>query len=162
MSPGTLSDLTRGRPPLLDEHEPVGAAVRRLVDSGLPALPVVGHDRRLLGIFGEREFIAALFPGYLDELHSARFVPRAIDEALERRSGCAREPVIRYANTEHIDVGSDASDAQVAETFLHHRVLIVPVTDAGQVVGVITRSDFFRALVERFKVAVADNDPADT
>lgn len=29
-------------------------------------------------------------------------------------------------------------------------LLIVPVTDNGQVVGVITRSDFFRALAERF------------
>jgi CBS domain-containing protein len=38
----------------------------------------------------------------------------------------------------------------VAETFLHHRVLIIPITDDGRVTGVITRSDFFRALGERF------------
>ena len=42
-------------------------------------------------------------------------------------------------NTEHIDVGADFSDAQVAEIFLHHRVLLVPVVDGRQVVGVITR-----------------------
>ena len=53
-------------------------------------------------------------------------------------------------NTEHVDVGTDFSDAQVAEIFLHHRVLIVPVLDDGRVVGVITRTDFFRALAERF------------
>jgi CBS domain-containing protein len=53
-------------------------------------------------------------------------------------------------NTEHVDVEVDHSDAGVAETFLHHRVLIVPVTDGGRVVGVITRSDFFRALAQRF------------
>ena len=53
-------------------------------------------------------------------------------------------------NTEHIDVGADFSDAQVAEIFLHHRVLIVPVVDDGRVIGVITRADFFRALAERF------------
>ena len=41
-------------------------------------------------------------------------------------------------NTEHIDVGADFSDAQVAEIFLHHRVLIVPVVDERRVVGVIT------------------------
>ena len=53
-------------------------------------------------------------------------------------------------NTEHVDVGPDFSDAQVAEIFLHHRVLIVPVADDGRVVGVITRADFFRSVAERF------------
>ena len=53
-------------------------------------------------------------------------------------------------NTEHIDVGTDFSDAQLAEIFIHHRVLLVPVLDDGRVTGVITRSDFFRALAERF------------
>ena len=36
-------------------------------------------------------------------------------------------------NTEHVDVGPDFSDTQVAEIFLHHRVLIVPVVDDGRV-----------------------------
>ena len=43
-------------------------------------------------------------------------------------------------NTEHVDVGPDHSDTQVAEIFLHHRVLIVPVVDHGRVTGVITRA----------------------
>ena len=34
-------------------------------------------------------------------------------------------------NTEHVDVGADYSDTQVAEIFLHHRVLIVPVSTTG-------------------------------
>jgi CBS domain-containing protein len=52
-------------------------------------------------------------------------------------------------NTEHVDVGPDFSDAQVAEIFLHHRVLLVPVVEDRHVIGVITRSDFFKALAER-------------
>jgi CBS domain-containing protein len=151
VSPDRLSRLTVRKAPLLGEDETVSAAVRQVVDSGLPALPVVNQSGGLLGIFGEREFIGALFPGYLGELSSARFVPKAIDHQLELRRGCGREAVSRYTNKEHIDVGADFSDAQVAETFLHHRVLIIPVVDGGRVVGVITRSDFFRALVQRFE-----------
>jgi hypothetical protein len=45
--------------------------------------------------------------------------------AIEKRAGCRDEPVGDYMHTEHIDVGPDFSDAQIAETFLHHRVLIV-------------------------------------
>ena len=52
--------------------------------------------------------------------------------------------------TDHVDVGTDFSDAQVAETFLYHRVLIVPVLDDRQLVGVITRNAFFTALARRF------------
>ncbi len=47
-------------------------------------------------------------------------------------------------NTEHVDVGTDFSDAQVAEIFLHHRVLLVPVVEDRRVIGVITRNDFFK------------------
>jgi predicted transcriptional regulator len=60
------------------------------------------------------------------------------------------EPVAKHMNTEHIDVPPDFSDVQLAEVFIHHRVLIVPITENHKVVGVITRTDFFRALAERF------------
>lgn len=150
MSPRTLSESIFREAPLLSAEEPTGEAVERIVGSGLPALPVVDSDERLCGILGEREFIAALFPGYLGELHYAHFVTRAIDDQLDRRAECRAAPVRRYMNTEHVDVGPDFSDAELAETFLHHRVLIVPVTDHGRVTGMVTRPDFFRALVERF------------
>jgi len=38
---------------------------------------------------------------------------------------------------------------QLAETFLHHRVLIVPVVDQGRVRGIVTRWDFFKAVAKR-------------
>ena len=47
----------------LDADELIGPAARRVIDAGLPALPAVEKDGRFAGIFGEREFMAALFPG---------------------------------------------------------------------------------------------------
>lgn len=150
MSPQRISAPIVQEAPLLREDMTVEEGVRTIVDSGLPALPVVDGGRRLVGIFGEREFMAALFPGYVRELRFAGFVSKRLDEALEKRAACRREPVRKHMNTERVKVPADASDLQVAETFLHHRVLIVPVTDDAQVTGVITRSDFFAALAERF------------
>jgi CBS domain-containing protein len=150
MTPNKLSrDLVRDATPLRRD-DTVGDAVRQVLDSGLPALPVTDVNGRLVGIFGEREFMGALFPGYLKELKYAGFVPSTLDDAIEKRATCRHEPVGDYMNTEHVDVGSDFSDAQLAETFLHHRVLIIPVVDAGHVQGVITRADFFRRLGDRF------------
>ena len=137
-------------PEPLRTTDSVETAVRRLLESSLPALPAVDESGRYAGIFGEREFMEALFPGYVKQLQGAAFLKRGLDDALEKRSSCRTETVERYLNTEHVDVGSDYSDTQVAEIFLHHRVLIIPVVDDGRVSGVITRSEFFREVAGRF------------
>jgi CBS domain-containing protein len=154
VSPRSVTDLVHRDVPRLPASMTVGEAVRVLLGSRLPALPVVDDGERYVGIFGEREFVGALFPGYLKTLGYAGFVPRPIDDVIEKRRECAVEPVKAYMNTEHIDVPPDASDVQIAETFLSHRVLIVPVTDRGRVCGLITRSEFSRALAERFLAGV--------
>jgi CBS domain-containing protein len=149
-SPRRVSDPLVRPTPLLSTEDSVGTAVDRLLGTDLPALPVVDADGRLRGIFGEREFFTALFPGYLSELHYAGFVPRSLESVLDKRAACRSEPVSAYMNTEHVEVHTDFSDAQVAETFLHHRVLVLPVVDDGRVAGVIVRGDFFRAVARRF------------
>jgi CBS domain-containing protein len=150
MSPRTIVELVHREVPLIGERQRVGEAVALVLESGVPALPVVDGAQRLAGIFGEREFITALFPGYVKNLKYAAFVPKSIDAALEKRQSCRAEPVAQHMNTEHIDVPADFSDIQLAEVFLHHRVLIVPVTEGKRVSGIVTRSDFFAVLAERF------------
>ena len=150
MSPQTISAPVLRQPPLLHADETIEAAVRTILEHELPALPVVDDQERYRGIFGEREFMAALFPGYVQQLKHAGFLPRSLDAALEKRQACRAERVAQHMNTEHVDVGPKFSDTQVAEIFLHHRVLVVPVVDDGSVVGLITRREFFRALAERF------------
>jgi len=140
-------DLLRPAPSLRVDT-PVGEAIRKIVDAGLPALPVTKEDGTLVGLFGEREFMGALFPAYLGDLAYAGFVPHSLDAGIERRLNCVNETVERYINTEHVDVDEDYSDAELAEIFLHHRVLVVPVVDSERKpVGVVTRNDFFRTLV---------------
>lgn len=163
--PRTIVASLRRDAPTVRDRDTVGRALEVLLDCGLPAVPVVDADDRYAGIFGEREFITALFPGYVSSLKHAGFVPKSIDTVLEKRQTCRGEPVDKHMNREHIDVPPEFSDVQLAEVFIHHRVLIVPVTDDHRVVGVITRADFFRALAERFTSggyeAVAGSDPAE-
>lgn len=156
MTPRAVSDLVVQSPALISTGDTVESAVRKVLSAGIAALPVVDERERYRGIFGEREFMSALFPGYLDQLQGAAFLSRSIEDALEKRDSCRSEPVERYVNTEHVEVAPDHSDTQLAETFLHHRVLIIPVVDDGRVQGVVTRKDFFRALAERFLAAGGD------
>jgi len=137
------------------EIEPLGvddtiaSAARRVIDAGLPALPAVDADGAFAGIFGEREFMVALFPGYVRELASSAMIKRSIDEAIERRESCRVEPIEKYLTTDHVLVEDDYSDTQLAELFLHHRVLVIPVATDGRVHAVVTRNEFFQALFER-------------
>jgi CBS domain-containing protein len=149
MSPQRIASAVRREVPLLRDDQHVRDAVARIVEARVPALPVINAAETLRGIFGEREFIGALFPGYLKQLGFAGFVPRSLDDALQKRAACANRPVREYINTDHIDVGEDFSDTQIAEIFLHHRVLIIPIVDAGHVTGIVTRTDFFHALTQR-------------
>ena len=144
----------------LGADELIGPAARRLIELELPALPAVDENGRFVGIFGEREFLTALFPGYVGELASAAMVSRSVDETIERRSDCALQPIRRYLTTDHVVVEDDYSDTQLAELFLHHRVLIVPIATAGRVHAVVTRHDFFSSLVERFGEIAEDGPPA--
>jgi CBS domain-containing protein len=140
----------------LDADELIGPAARRVIEERLPGLPAVEKDGSFAGIFGEREFMAALFPGYVGELGSAAMVSRSVDETIERRSECATQPIRRWLTTDHVLVEDDYSDTQLAELFLHHRVLIVPIATDGRVHAVVTRHDFFCALVERFGTLAED------
>jgi CBS domain-containing protein len=149
MSPQRIASTIRREVPALREDERVADAVARLTELDVPALPVVDAHGTLLGIFGEREFIGALFPGYLKTLGYAGFVRRSLDDALEKRATCVDEAVGKHMNTDHIDVGEDFSDTELAEIFLHHRVLIIPIVAEARVTGIVTREDFTRALAER-------------
>jgi len=150
MSPRSASQIALAHPQLLRVEDPVGDAVARVLESGLPGLPVVDGRERFAGIFGEREFLSAVFPGYLKELRGTKFLRRSLDASLKIRESARTEPVGRHLTTDHVEVGQEYSDVQVAELFLHHRVLLIPVVAGGRVEGVITRQAFFRAIAERF------------
>jgi len=130
----------------LRADDPVGTGTRKVIEAGLPALPVVNEKDEFAGIFGEREFMSALFPGYVGELSSAGMISKNIDATIERREHCREEPVSKYMTTDHVVVEDEYSDTQLAEIFLHHRVLIVPIATKGKVHAVVTRNDFFQAL----------------
>lgn len=133
----------------LSADDPVGLAARRVIAEQLPALPAVEPDGSFAGIFGEREFMLALFPGYVSELASSAMIRRSIDDTIDRREGCADEPIREYLTTDHVMVEDDYADTQLAELFLHHRVLIIPIATAGKLHAVVTRNEFFTTLADR-------------
>jgi predicted transcriptional regulator len=85
-------------------------------------------------------------------------ISRSMDEAIDRRLECAREPIRKYLTKDAVLVEDDYSDTQLAELFLHHRVLVIPIATSGRIHAVITRQDFFQELVKRFVSRAIDSD----
>ena len=136
--------------PTLAAGAPLGTAIATLVESGLPALPVCGEDGKLVGVFGERNVIMAVLPGYVGEFSSAAFLSAALDEALEQPCRVRARPGLQvHERPSTSRCPADFSYAQLAETFLHHRVAVLPVVEDGRVTGAVTRRDYVRALAEK-------------
>ena len=96
MSPSTLTDPLLREAPLLHADDTVGDAVRADARQRPARPPRRRRDERLVGIFGEREFIGAVFPGYLERAQVRRLrhavARRRAREArrLPRRAGQRR------------------------------------------------------------------------
>jgi predicted transcriptional regulator len=133
----------------LSSTDTVAGAAKRVIDAELPALPVVDEDGKFAGIFGEREFMEAFFPGYVGTLTSARMVSKSMDASIDRRLSCRNEPISEHLTTDHVLVEDDYSDTHVAELFLHHRVLVIPIATDGKVHALVTRNDFFREIAAK-------------
>lgn len=134
----------------LRTDDSVATAANRVIELSLPGLPAVDSSGKFAGIFGEREFLAALFPGYMNELSSTAMIKRSIDYTIDRREECATESIQKYLTRDHVLVEDDYSDTQLAELFLHHRVLVIPIATDGRVHAVVTRADYFEAVARRF------------
>ena len=150
MSPQRIASTIRREVPSLRDDERLARRRR------------AAHRGRRAGAAGRRRRAASCWASSASASSSARCF-----RATSRRSAtpassrvrstrrwrsAARAPTSRsskHMNTDHIDVGEDFSDIQLAEIFLHHRVLIIPIVDGDRVTGIVTREDFFRALAQR-------------
>ncbi len=95
--------------------------------------PVVDHGR-LAGIVSERRLLAIL-PGTPEQIDRA-----AGAHGMETRvAHVMTTPVLTIAPNDHIEVA--------AKHMLDRKVSGLPVVESGKVVGIVTESDLFRALV---------------
>lgn len=144
---------------------PVADIARFLLDHGISAAPVVGEGGELLGVVSEADLIRRTELGterraawWLAELAEGLRSPddRARDYA-RTHGQCAADVMTRGAITVHA-----ASDlAQAAELMTAKRIKRLYVTEAGALVGVVTRADLVRALarqLEKPKAARSDGE----
>ena len=106
---------------------PVLEAIDRLVRLGISGMPVVEEDGSLVGIITE-----------YDCIHFAM-------------SGDARDATVREAmNSDVITMPPTAQCPEIANCFARHRIRRVPIVEDGKVVGIVSRRDILRRIMQTY------------
>ena len=103
----------------------VEEAIRQLLDHSYSGAPVVNEDGVLVGIVSEFQLLEVIYDPETTKL--------PVEEVMTR-------------SVLSVDEGALLSD--VANLFIMHRIRRVPVLQDGQLVGLITRRDVLRYIIE--------------
>ena len=98
----------------------------QLVKNGFSGMPVAAEDGKVIGVVTESDIVRALIQGHRLEYLTAR-------DAL---------------SSPPITVDAEAPIETVMEKLAENRIMRVPVTNRGKLVGIISRRDVIRAILE--------------
>ncbi|MFQ6097598.1 MAG: HPP family protein [Armatimonadota bacterium] len=113
------------------------------------ALPVVDEQRRLVGIVTEADLLRLALPRYLDALGDVSFLPAEF-EPYKRAIDRVRDVRVREFMSRKDAPVADENDSivEVARIICELQVRRVPIVRDGRLVGLITRKDLMREIVE--------------
>ncbi|MBI4865993.1 MAG: CBS domain-containing protein [Candidatus Wallbacteria bacterium] len=119
----------------LSESDPLPRAIALMRENRIRRLPVV-RDGKLAGIVTDRD-LREYMPSKATDL-----------EAHELRYLIEKTPVSAVMKRQVLTVPSDTTIEQAAAIMRKEKIGGFPVVDDGQMVGIITESDIFEAMVE--------------
>jgi CBS domain-containing protein len=134
---------------------------RRMLARGISAVPVVDADNRPLGVVSEGDLMRHFGAEYQNkraqwlrmlaegETHSTEFLA-AIGLEQHRVRSIMRAPVI--------SAGEEASLAEMADLMLKHGIKRVFILRDGVLVGVVSRADVLRAVVDNLQELLEPTD----
>lgn len=126
---------------------PLKRVAELLVEHGISGLPVVGPDREVLGVISEADFLAKeQGAGRIRHRRLARLLGET-PETQHQLATLAAETAGAAMSSPPITIPADRSVGEAATLMIDRRVNRLPVTDAGVLVGIVTRADLIRAFL---------------
>ncbi len=130
----------------------VGAVARLLVDHDIDGLPVVDENGKVVGVVTDSDLIVRNadlhFPRFLQILDARIFLesPKQFDEEIRRLLGATAADVM---SSPAITVGPDDDIDRAATLMMEKKIHILPVVEAGRLVGIVTQADLVRLIAEQ-------------
>jgi CBS domain-containing protein len=119
-----------------------------LLENNVPGVPVVDEEKNLVGFVSDRHLLASALPEYLKVMADISFVSEDGDEWVDYFAGSAERPVGEVMSKEVSQIELGKSEVVVAHKMVHDGVSSVVVTEAGKVVGIVTRLDLYAAIID--------------
>ena len=123
-------------------------ALKLLLENNVPGVPVVDEEGLLVGFVSDGHLLASALPEYLKVMADVSFVSEAGDEWVDYFAGSAERPVSEVMSKEVSQIELGKSEVVVAHKMVHDGVSSVVVTEAGKVVGIVTRLDLYAAIID--------------
>ncbi|HEX9638694.1 MAG TPA: CBS domain-containing protein [Acidobacteriota bacterium] len=130
---------------------PVSEIARLMVEHQVSGLPVVDPDNRVLGVVTEIDMVARnqrfKLPAFITFLDSIIYLetPGHFRKRLEHMLGASAQDIM---SEPAVTIAADASIEELAELMVDREINPVPVVEAGRLVGIVSRSDIIRLMVE--------------
>jgi CBS domain-containing protein len=119
-----------------------------LLENNVPGVPVVDEEGSLVGFVSDRHLLASALPEYLKVMADVSFVSEVGDQWVDYFAGSADRPVGEVMSKEVSQIELGKSEVVVAHKMVHDGVSSVVVTEAGKVVGIVTRLDLYAAIID--------------
>ena len=121
-------------------------ALAILLKMQISGLPVIDEQRRLLGMFTEKEILSKILPGYIKNVGA--FVYEEDDKAADQKIiNFSKLKVKDVMRKEVVAVEEDAAVYEAAHLMLMQKARRIPVLNkTKEVVGIIARVDVVNSL----------------
>jgi len=122
----------------IHKDTPIFQAIDLMVKNNVTGIPVVENDKTLIGILSEQD-VLRLFHTYEDERD------RTVNDFMT-------QPAIHFEENEYV--------LDICYCLRDNAIRRVPVTSNGKVIGVISRSDFLKCILQLYQenVVRANNE----
>ena len=123
-------------------------AAEILAKNEISGAPVVGKKNKLVGIISEKDLFRAFYPDFRDIITDLRLWLSREKRRKRKKEKKKKISISKIMTRNLITVDIDASLIKVGSIMLVNKVSRLPVIRNGKMVGIITRRDIFRRLLE--------------
>jgi CBS domain-containing protein len=145
---------------VIEPQASIAEAAKIMLEGRVSGLPVVGADKRLVGILTEGDFLRR------GELGTTRKRSRWLEFVVS--SGKRAEEYVQthgrrvedVMSPQPVTISKAASLEELIDLMTSRKIKRVPVVDKGELVGIVARSDVMRAVLRALPAssAAADDD----
>ncbi|OZI31237.1 CBS domain-containing protein [Bordetella genomosp. 10] len=143
-------DIMTRQPITVSVHASVASVIRLMVDRQISAVIVTGAGDAVLGIVSEGDIVhrqGSMHQARLDHWLALLAEGEPLNEAFLHSLQLSERSVGTIMSAPVITLDESASLAEIADILDKHRIKRVPITSHGKLVGIVSRRDMLRALI---------------